>query len=137
MRYETGTDTAIARVALPVARPSAVALIERPGEAIARELRRNEETLAVLRRLGVEESDRLPLSFAYETGGAEADRELAAFLADEAGYEVTIEAEGVSGRTTPVQLSSEGLEVWARGMLRAGDSCGCAFAGWTATVSRS
>jgi hypothetical protein len=113
-----------------IARP-----IERPEEALARELARNETNLAVLRRLGVSESTRLPLSFVYETAGPEADRLLADFLAGEAGYRVTIESEGVSGVTDPVELSRAGLEKWAGWMLRAGQlHGGCAFGGWTVAV---
>ena len=74
----------------------------------------------MLRRLGIEESETLPLSFVYETGGPEADGELAAYLATRPGYEVTIEPEGVSGRTSPVELSLEG-----------------SFGGWTVTISRA
>ena len=92
----------------------------------------------MLRRLGIEESEALPLSFVYETGGPEADGELAAYLATRPGYEVTIEPEGVSGRTSPVELSSEALELWVRGMLLAGRCCGdCSFGGWTVTISRA
>jgi hypothetical protein len=130
-------ETAAVMVALPVARPRAAVEVEQPDEIVARELRRNEETLAVLRRLGVGESEMLPLSFVFETAGAEADHELAAFLAGDAGYEVSVDSEGVSGRTKPMEMSSGQLELWVRAMIRAGSWCGgCAFGGWTVVVSR-
>jgi hypothetical protein len=130
-------ETAAAMVALPVARPRAAVVVEQPDEVIARELRRNDETLAVLRRLGVGESELLPVSFVFESGGSEADRELAEFLASDAGYEVSVESEGVSGRTKPIEMSSGALELWVRAMVRAGSWCGgCAFGGWTVAVSR-
>ena len=138
MIYETGIDTATARVALPVARPRTVTAVEQPADVLDRELRRNEETLTILRRLGIEESRTLRLSFVFESGGAAADAELAAFLAGEAGYEVTVEPEGVSGRTKPIEMSSDALEHWVRAMLRAGYWCGgCAFSGWTVAISRA
>lgn len=106
------------------------------SEIVARELRRNDETLAVLRQLGVAESEMLTLSFVFETGGAEPDRELAAFL-NEAGYDVVVEPEGVSGRTKPMEMSSVALEHWVRAMLRTGYSCGgCVFGGWTVAIRR-
>ena len=109
-----------------------------PNEVLAKELERNEATLAVLRGLRVPETARLPLAFVFETAGPEADEALAAFLENEAGYDVTIEPDGVSGRTTPVELSSEALEVWIRRMLHAGYwHGGCAFGGWTVAVSRT
>jgi hypothetical protein len=130
-------ETAGAMVAVPVARPSAAAAVEQPDELVGRELRRNEETLAVLRRLGIGESDMLPLSFVFETGGAGADRELAEFLGSYAGYEVEVDAQGVSGRTKPIEMSSGALEHWVRAMLRAGNWCGgCVFGGWTVAISR-
>jgi hypothetical protein len=130
-------ETAAAVVVLPVARPKAAVGVEQPDEVVARELRRNEETLAVLRRLGVGETEMLPLSFVFETGGAEADKELAAFLAKDAGYEVWVDPEGVSGRTKPMEMTSGALELWVRAMIRTGSWCGgCAFGGWTVAVSR-
>jgi hypothetical protein len=135
--YAEGVETVAARVALPVARPRAAVAVDQPDEVVARELRRNDETLAVLRRLGVGESETLRVSFVFETGGPQADRELAAFLANEAGYEVSVDPEGVSGRTKPIEMSSAALELWVRAMLRAGNWCGgCAFGGWTVAVCR-
>jgi hypothetical protein len=138
MRYESGMDTLTARVALPLARSRAVTAAEPTDEVVARELLRSEETLSILRRLGVEESQTLPLSFVFETGGPAADAELAFFLKREAGYEVTIEPEGVSGLTKPIEMSSETLDHWVRAMLRVGSWCGgCAFGGWTVAISRA
>jgi hypothetical protein len=132
------TDTAIA---LPLGllgseRELARTRVEATDQALERELARNEATLAIVRRLGIDESEEAPLAFVFETGGAEADARLAAFLESE-GYEVWIEQGGVSGRTTPVQLSFEALEVWVRGMLGAGRRFGgCPFGGWTVALSR-
>jgi hypothetical protein len=138
MRYESGMDTLTARVALPITRPRVVRAVEPPDAVIARELRRSEETLSILRRLGVEETRTLPLSFVFETGGPAADAELAFFLKREAGYDVTVEADGVSGRTKPIEMSSETLDHWVRAMLRVGSWCGgCAFGGWTVAISRA
>jgi hypothetical protein len=136
VRYEEA-DAVATRTVRPLARSKAVAAAEPQGEIVARELRRNDETLAILRRLGVAESEMLPLSFVFESGGAEADRELAAFLAGEAGYDVVVEPEGVSGRTKPIEMSADALEHWVRAMLRAGYWCGgCAFGGWTVALRR-
>jgi hypothetical protein len=131
-------DTVAARVALPVARPRNVTTVGQPDEVLARELRRNAETLAILRRLGVEESEMLPLSFVFESGGPDADAALALFLANEAGYEITVEPEGVSGRSKPIEMSSDKLDDWVGAMLRVGSWCGgCAFGGWTVAISRA
>jgi hypothetical protein len=132
-------DTAIA---LPLGllrseRELDAARVDATDEELERELARNEATLAIVRRLGVGELEALPLAFVFETGGAEADAGLAAFLERELGYEVWIEQGGVSGRTTPVQLSFAALEVWVRGMLGAGRRFGgCPFGGWTVALSR-
>jgi hypothetical protein len=135
VRYEEA-DAVAASPVRPLARSKAITALEPLSEIVARELRRNEETLAVLRRLGVAESEMLPLSFVFETGGAKPDRELAAFL-NEAGYDVVVEAEGVSGRTKPIEMSSGALEHWVRAMLRAGYWCGgCVFGGWTVAIRR-
>ncbi len=106
-----------------------------PEELIGREIAQNAKTWAALMRLGVRNGTRLPLHFFYETGGPEADEELAEFLRHDAGYEVTIEPDGVSGRTPPMPLSSAALDAWVWTMLCASHMHGgAAFAGWTATV---
>src|SRR5262249_43314105 len=132
-----------AAAALPLGRVRsgrelAAVWVDRPDEVLERELARNDATLAILRRLGVAETDELPLAFVFETGGPEADARLAAHLEAEAGYEVWIVQGGVSGRTEPVELSSEALEAWVRAMLGAGRRFGgCAFGGWTVALSRA
>ena len=106
-----------------------------PEELIGREIAQNAKSWAALVRLGVRNGTRLPLNFFYETGGPDADNELAEFLRRDAGYEVTIEPDGVSGRTPPMPLSSAALDAWVWTMLCASHMHGgAAFAGWTATV---
>ena len=108
-----------------------------PDEVLALELARNARTWAALERLGVGDGTELALDFFYETAGPEADRELAAYLRREPGYEVVIEPDGVSGRTKPMSLSLASLDEWVVTMLRSSrEHGGCAFSGWTATVSR-
>ncbi len=105
-------------------------------EVLAREVAQNVRTWAALTRLGVRDGTELRLDFFYETTGAEADQELADFLEQE-GYEVTIEADGIKGRTRPMALSPARLDDWVLTMLCAGNIYGgCSFAGWTATVAR-
>ena len=100
-------------------------------------LRRNAETWDTLERLGVRDGTELPLRFCFETGGREADENLAAFLRIEAGYEVSIDRDGVSGSTRPMALSLAAIDTWVARMLDVGyEYGGCMFAGWTATVSR-
>ena len=108
-----------------------------PDELIARERARNALTWASLARLGIAEGAELALDFFYETAGVDADRKLAAFLRCEAGYEVVIEADGVTGRTPPMPIGPTALDQWVESMLHAGYEHGkCAFSGWTATVVR-
>jgi hypothetical protein len=108
-----------------------------PDEVLAQELDRTARTWATLERLGVGEGTELALDFFYETAGPEADRELAEHLRSEPGYEVVIEPDGVSGRTQPMSLSAAVLDEWVATMLRSSrEHGGCAFSGWTATVSR-
>jgi len=109
---------------------------EPEDEAIARELARSEKTLAVLRRLRVPESAELPVAFVFESAGTEADRALASQLVRETGYRVTVEPAGVSGVTTPIEMSASALEKWVGRMVRTGAMNGCAFGGWIVAVSR-
>jgi hypothetical protein len=107
-----------------------------PDALIERERAQNARTWEALGRLGVSEGTELSLSFVYETGGARADRELAAFLRS-AGYEIAVEPDGVTGRTEPMALSLAAIDAWVKRMLHAGyEHGGALFAGWTATVSR-
>jgi nucleotide-binding universal stress UspA family protein len=107
-----------------------------PDEVIAREVAQNTQTWEALGRLGVREGTELTLEFVYETGGAAADRELAAFLRSQAGCEVEVESAGVSGKTGPMAVSPEALDEWVARMVFAGhEHGGCVFDGWTATVS--
>ena len=109
-----------------------------PEDVLALEIAQNALTWAALDRLGVVEGTELTLDFFYETGGPEADQELAAFLRSEAGYEVVVESDGVAGRTPSMPLSATALDAWVATMLRwSWEHGGCAFAGWTATVRRS
>jgi hypothetical protein len=104
-------------------------------DVLALEIAQNARTWATLGRLGVVEGTELALDFFYETGGPEADQELAAFLRSEAGYEVAVEPEGVTGRTPSMPVSAATLDAWVATMLRwSWEHGGCAFAGWTATV---
>jgi hypothetical protein len=108
-----------------------------PDEVVARECARNRLTWAALARLGVAEGTELALDFFFQTAGADADRELAAFLDAEAGYAVVIEKDGVTGRTSPMPIGPTALDQWVESMLHAGYEHGrCAFSGWTATVVR-
>jgi nucleotide-binding universal stress UspA family protein len=107
-----------------------------PDEVIAREVAQNTQTWEALGRLGVRAGTELTLEFVYETGGPEADRELAEFLRGEAGCEVEVESGGVSGRTAPIPVSPAALDEWVARMVFAGhEHGGCIFDGWTATVS--
>ena len=104
-------------------------------DVLALEIAQNARTWATLGRLGVVEGTELALDFFYETGGPEADQELAAFLRSEAGYEVAVEPDGVTGRTRSMPVSAAALDAWVATMLRwSWEHGGCAFAGWTATV---
>jgi hypothetical protein len=90
-----------------------------------------------MQRLGIEEGAEVALDFFYETAGPESDAQLATYLRDEAGYAVMLEPGGIKGRTTPMPVSLALLDDWVLSMLQAGcDHGACAFAGWTATVSR-
>jgi nucleotide-binding universal stress UspA family protein len=107
-----------------------------PDEVIAREVAQNRETWAALQRLGVTEGAELRLEFVYESGGEAADRELAEYLRRETGYEVRVEPGGVTGATPPTVVDPQALDDWVARMVVAGhEHGGCAFDGWTATVS--
>ena len=81
---------------------------------LALELAQNARTWATLQRLGVGDGTELALDFFYET-----------------------EPDGVSGRTPPMPLSTAVRDEWVVTMLRSSrEHGGCAFSGWTATVSR-
>jgi hypothetical protein len=106
-----------------------------PDEVIGLELAQNRQTWAALRRLGVREGTVLPLHFCFESGGPEADRKLASFL-QAGGYRVVLGSDVLDGWTPPMVLGLEAIDDWVRTMLYAGyQHGGCAFAGWTATVS--
>jgi hypothetical protein len=122
--------------AIEVTAARASAARERRDEALARELERNAATWAALELLGVREGAELPVHFCFESAGAEADRELADYLRNETGYEVEIEPAGVSGRRPAMPLSPAALDEWVATMLHVGAGHGCAFAGWTVTVTR-
>ena len=108
-----------------------------PDEVIGREYARNKVTWASLARLGIVEGTELALDFFYETAGADADRELAAFLNGKAGYEVVIETDGVTGRTPLMPIGPTALDKWVESMLHAGYEHGrCAFSGWSTTIVR-
>lgn len=107
-----------------------------PDEVIAREVAQNRQTWEALQRLGVGEGAKLCLEFVYESGGAGGDRELAEYLRSETDYALEIEDGGVTGSTQPMAVSPEALDDWVAWMVLAGhDHGGCAFDGWTATVS--
>jgi len=107
-----------------------------PDEVIARELVQNAQTWEALLRLNVLEGSELVLEFVYETAGEAADRDLAEFLRSETDYEVQVESVGVTGQTKPIPVSLSVLDEWVRTMVLAGHvHGGCAFGGWTATVS--
>ncbi len=107
-----------------------------PDEVIAREVAQNRETWEALERLGVAAGAKLRLEFVYETGGEAGDRELAGYLRRETDYDVEIETGGVTGQTRPMSVDAQALDDWVAWMVFAGhDHGGCAFDGWTATVS--
>src|SRR5262249_32496781 len=107
-----------------------------PGE-LDRHRAQSARTWAVLERLGVEEGAELALEFFFESGGLEADRELAGYLQGICGYRVEIEPGGVSGQTHPMRVGPGPLDRWVTSMLDAGaEHGGCAFRGWTATIQR-
>jgi hypothetical protein len=107
-----------------------------PDEVISGEIAQNAKSWAALRRLGVRDGDELPLVFHFETAGAQADSDLAEFLRSEAGYEIVIERDGLTGWTPPIALGRAALDDWVRKLLYASYAHGgCVFAGWTATVA--
>src|SRR4051794_20836830 len=104
---------------------------------LERELARNAESWAALRRLGVRPGSALPLHFCFESGGQLADRRLADFLRLEHGYDAEVDEDGVTGCTPALALDLELLDRWTQTMLAAAHAHeGCRFAGWTVTVSR-
>lgn len=106
-------------------------------ELIALEIAENARSWKALARLGVREGAELPLEFVYESGGPAADRVLAEFLRTDRRYEVEIAPEGITGWTLPMPLSPSALDEWVTQMVLAGrEHGGCAFDGWTATISR-
>lgn len=111
-------------------------VLRHPDEAIGAEVAQNRRTWAALERLGVREGAELPLHFYFETAGEEADSKLAEFLRSECGYKVEREPEGLAGTTPPMRVGPAAIDDWVRGLLYAGyQNGGCAFAGWTATIS--
>jgi nucleotide-binding universal stress UspA family protein len=119
-----------------VREPDARAKNWHPDEVIAREVARNKETWQALERLGVTAGSKLRLEFLYETGGEAGDRDLAEYLRRETDYDVEIEDGGVTGSTQPMRVDPKILDEWVAWMVLAGhDNGGCAFDGWTATVS--
>jgi hypothetical protein len=117
-------------------RATTASRVRHPDEAIGAEVAQNGRTWAALERLGVREGAELPLQFFFETAGEEADCELAGFLRSEYGYRVEHEPEGLACTTPPMRLGQAALDDWVREMLYAGyQHGGCAFAGWTATVT--
>jgi hypothetical protein len=108
-----------------------------PEELLERRLARNATIWAALQRLGVQAGSEIRLDFFFQTGGRDADRELAEFLRSEFDHEVVVETDGISGRTRPMVVTASALDEWVRAMLYAGfEHGGCPFAGWSATVSR-
>src|SRR5262249_62367932 len=65
-----------------------------PEELLERALAQNASTWAALERLGVQEGSEIRLDFFFETGGPDADRELADFLRNATGHHVVVEADG-------------------------------------------
>lgn len=109
---------------------------QHPDEAIGREAAQNRRTWAALERLGVLDGAELPLHFYFETAGPEAGGELAEYLRDGCGYTVVFEPEGLACTTPPMKVSLAAIDEWVSSLLYAGYQLGgCAFAGWTATVS--
>lgn len=107
-----------------------------PDELIALEIAENERGWKALTRLGVSEGAELPLEFVYESGGPAADRVLAEFLQTDRQYKVEVAPEGITGWTPPIAVSPSVLDEWVRQMVLAGhEHGGCAFDGWTATIS--
>jgi nucleotide-binding universal stress UspA family protein len=105
-------------------------------ELIALEIAENARSWKALTHLGVREGAELRLEFVYESGGPAADRVLAEFLRSDRQYEVEIAPEGITGWTSPMPLSLSALDEWVTQMVLAGrEHGGCAFDGWTATIS--
>jgi hypothetical protein len=126
-----GVSTGVLEVGFQAAgRPVAAPRVP-DDDRLARHLAQNARTWGVLERLGVREGTVLALAFSFEGSGAAADRSLADRLRRELGYAAEVEADGVSGSTTPMAVSPGALDDWVASMLRLG-----AFGGWTATVSR-
>jgi nucleotide-binding universal stress UspA family protein len=118
------------------ARAVARARVSDLDEVLAREIAENARTWEALERLGVHEGAQLTLEFAYESGGPSSDRVLAEYLRDENGYEVEVDPEGITGWTPPLPVSPAALDQWVTRMVLAGrEHGGCAFGGWTATIS--
>ena len=120
------------------ARAIARARVSDLDEVLAREVAENARTWEALERLGVRDGAELTLEFAYESGGPTSDRVLAEYLRDENGYEVEVDPEGITGWTPPFPVSPAVLDEWVTRMVLAGrEHGGCAFGGWTATISAS
>jgi nucleotide-binding universal stress UspA family protein len=106
------------------------------GELIALEIAENARSWKALTRLGLREGAELSLEFVYESGGPASDRVLAEFLHTDRQYKVDVAPEGITGWTPPMPLSPSALDEWVTQMVVAGqEHGGCAFDGWTATIS--
>jgi hypothetical protein len=122
-----GVSTGVIEASFPAAARSAASLRAPHDDLLAKHLAQNARTWAVLERLGVSEGAELSLAFVFDGGGAA----LADQLRNVLGYTAEVDADGVSGRTTPMAVSPQTLDDWVSSMLRLG-----AFTGWTATVRR-
>jgi hypothetical protein len=126
-----GVSTGVIEVSFRAAGRQVAALRAPDGDLPARHLAQNARSWEVLERLGVREGAQLALAFRFESAGPAADLSLADHLSLVFGYAAEVEADGVSGCTTPMQLSLQQIDDWVASMLRLG-----AFRGWTATVRR-
>lgn len=106
-------------------------------------LQTNPETLADLRRRGVDEATPVRLEFFYLAPGEDEARQLVAFLREQTDYDVQAFERRefmdentpwlVVGMTQPTPVSLELVNDWTEWMVAAGAELGpCAFDGWEA-----
>jgi hypothetical protein len=111
-----------------------------PQDLISAMLARNAQLWIALTEAGVTEETELRLDFFYDSAGAAADAELAAFLTSETDYEVlqTSEQYGVTGSTQPTTVTQQKLDDWVTWMVLAGYEHGrCKFDGWGAPIPKA
>jgi hypothetical protein len=112
-------------------------------EALLQQLAMNPQSWEALQAHGVDESSQLRLDFFYVAPGEPEARALAAYLADETDYSVSVNGTkkgrlskkqwSVTGSTQLTAVSLDILNHWVQWMVVAGAQHGrCEFDGWGA-----